>query len=456
MTAVFLLASSVPVLPRLFPPMTLVEQVQHTPFLVFGVMMCCLAAAFLALWRAARDYRVFRSLGFYYLLVGTEQFLRYFGDDVPYWSMRAIASGLLVGAAGEAMQVPRRRWILLFWPIFLFVSIAVWFPSMAFTHDWPIMASEIPLAILTILSFWRGNARDRTIAAAFLFYLVVRLTLFNSLQSLTGIKSYGTVGGLQWPYTTCTLTALGAVTLSILVRDLIHDRAEKQRLAAELAASRAVQQVLIPDRIPSIAGFTVQSIYRPFGDVGGDFFQILPLDAGGALVVIGDVSGKGMPAAMTVSLAVGALSLAVEATAKPGEILAALNRALCGRNRDGFTTCLVIRVDADGTLTVANAGHLAPYIDGQELQLDNGLPLGLAADAKYPEASVHLPAGHNILLLTDGVVEARSKTGELFGFDETAAIAGQSAESIAQAAQTFGQEDDITVLTVMRVAATGA
>jgi hypothetical protein len=453
MTICLLLTADVPMLPPIFPPMTLVEQVQHTPFLVFGVMMCCLAAAFLALWRAARDYRVFRTLGWYYLLVGTEQFLRYFGADIPYWSMRAIASGLLVGAAGEAMQVPRRRWIWLFWPICLFVSVAVWFPSMTFTRDWPVMASEIPLAILTILSFRRGTARDKTIAAAFLFYLVVRLTLFTSFQSLTGIRTYATIGGLQWPYTTCALTALGAVTLTILVRDLIRDRAEKQRLAAELAASRAVQQVLIPDQIPSIAGFTVQSVYRPFGDVGGDFFQILPLDAGGAMVVIGDVSGKGMPAAMTVSLAMGALSLAVETTTKPGEILAALNRALCGRNRDGFTTCLVIRVDADGSLTIANAGHLAPYIDGQELQLDNGLPLGLAVDSKYPETSFHLPTDHHILLLTDGVVEARSKTGKLFGFDDTAAISSQSAESIAQAAQTFGQEDDITVLTVMRAAA---
>jgi serine phosphatase RsbU (regulator of sigma subunit) len=265
------------------------------------------------------------------------------------------------------------------------------------------------------------------------------------------MTTYASIGGWQWQYTTCTLSALGAMTLAILVRDLIRDRAEKQRLAAELAASRAVQQVLIPDRIPLIPGFTVQSVYRPFGDVGGDFFQILPLSEGGALVVIGDVSGKGMPAAMTVSLVVGALSLAVETTTKPGEILAALNRALCGRNRDGFTTCLVIRADADGTLTIANAGHLAPYIDGQELQLDNGLPLGLAAEAAYPQASFKLSRGQHILVLTDGVIEARNKTGKLFGFEGTAAIAKQSAESIAHAAQEFGQEDDITVLTLHRV-----
>jgi len=299
MTSALIFAAEAPLMQRLFPPMQLAEQMQHTPFLVLGVLMCCLAAAFLALWRAARDYHVFRTLGFYYLLVGSEQFLRYLGGDVPYWSMRAIASGLLVAAAGEAMQVRWRRWILLFWPICLFVSIAVWFPSFSFTHDWPVLVSEIPLAIITVQCLMRGKARDRMIAAAFLFYLLVRLTLSDTFHHLTGMKNYASIGGWQWPYTTCTLTALGAVTLVILVRDLLRDRSEKQRLAAELAASRAVQ----------------------------------------------------------------------------------------------------------------------------------------------------------LMLITDGVVEARSKTGELFGFERSAKLSSNTADAIAQAAQAFGQEDDITVLTVTRQAA---
>lgn len=305
MTATLILAAEVPLTQRLFPSMPLAEQMQHTPFLVLGVLMCCLAATFLALWRAALDYHVFRTLGLYYLLVGTEQFLRYLGGDVPYWALRAIASGLLVAAAGEAMQVRRRRWTLLFWPIFLFVSIAVWFPSLAFTHDWPVLFSEIPLAILTVQCLRGGNARDRMIAAAFLFYLLVRLTLSDTFHHITGLRNYAYIGGWQWPYTTCTLTALGTLTLVILVGDLLRDRSEKLRLAAELAASRAVQQVLIPEQLPTVPGFRIQAVYKPFGEVGGDFFQILPLPAGGVLIAIGDVSGKGMPAAMMVSLLVG-------------------------------------------------------------------------------------------------------------------------------------------------------
>jgi hypothetical protein len=450
MMAALILEAGVPLMQRLFPPVPLVLQVQQTPALILAVLDLCLAAAYLALWRAAPDFRAFRTMGFFFILVSLQLVSTYFGGAVPEASARALAAVVLIEFAGEAMRIPRRNWTRLFWPVYVFVAIAVWFPQLFFTAEWPVLISEIPLAILIVQGFRRGNTRDRIVAAAFGFYFFLRPTLSASARKFTGLSGYADIGGWLWSYTATVLTLLGAVTLVVFARDLIRDRAEKQRLAAELAASRAVQQVLIPDQIPSIAGFTVQSVYRPFGDVGGDFFQILPLADGGALVVIGDVSGKGMPAAMTVSLAVGALCLAVEATTHPGKILAALNRALLGRNHDGFTTCLIVRADVDGTLTMANAGHIAPYMDGQELQLENGLPLGLAADATYPESSFHLYAGQHILLLTDGVVEARSKTGELFGFEHTAAIAAKSAESIALAAQEFGQEDDITVLTLQR------
>ena len=96
----------------------------------------------------------------------------------------------------------------------------------------------------------------------------------------------------------------------------------------------------------------------------------------------------------------------------------------------------------------ANAGHLAPYLDGKEITLDNGLPLGLTPDAQYRETCLSLPPGAQLTLITDGVLEARSAEGELFGFERTELISTQSAEKVAQAAQAFGQQDDITVLTV--------
>jgi serine phosphatase RsbU (regulator of sigma subunit) len=212
--------------------------------------------------------------------------------------------------------------------------------------------------------------------------------------------------------------------------------------------ARLVQQVLIPSEIPTVTGFDIHCVYKPAGHVGGDFFQIIPIASGGLLIAIGDVSGKGMPAAMTVSLLVGTLRTLAHYTNSPSEILSAMNQRMLARSQGGFTTCLVIRAAPDYTLTIANAGHLAPYLQGTEVQTFNGLPLGLAGESSYSETSLKLPMNGQLTLLTDGVVEARTRTGELLGFERTAALSTRAAESIVQAAQDFGQEDDITVLTI--------
>ncbi|HEU5458145.1 MAG TPA: SpoIIE family protein phosphatase [Terracidiphilus sp.] len=227
-------------------------------------------------------------------------------------------------------------------------------------------------------------------------------------------------------------------------------RLKQIRLEEEIRNARAVQQVLIPSSLPFIRDFKVESVYKPAEEVGGDFFQIIPLPAGGVLIVIGDVSGKGIPAAMTVSLLVGTVRTLAHYTESPAQILTAMNQRMLARTRSGFTTCLILRADTDGSLTLANAGHLAPYLGSQELTLANGLPLGLSATASYSESTRHFGENEQLTLLTDGVVEARSKTGELFGFERTLAISTHSAESIAEAAQRFGQQDDITVLTIAR------
>jgi serine phosphatase RsbU (regulator of sigma subunit) len=156
---------------------------------------------------------------------------------------------------------------------------------------------------------------------------------------------------------------------------------------------------------------------------------------------------------MTVSLLVGTLRTLAHYTQSPSEILAAMNQRMIARSHGGFTTCLVLRCDADGKLTVANAGHIAPYIAGKELPLENGLPLGVAAGSTYAECSFQLAPRQQLTLLTDGVVEARDKAGTVLGFERSAALSIQPAEEIACAAQAFGQDDDITVLTLSYAAA---
>jgi hypothetical protein len=245
---------------------------------------------------------------------------------------------------------------------------------------------------------------------------------------------------------------LALALCALLVRRWMRSAQAQRQMTLEMKQAQEVQQVLIPEAVPPIPGFSIQSIYHPAGQVGGDFFQILPAQHDAVLLCLGDVSGKGMPAAMTVSLLVGTLRTLAHYTQSPGEILAAMNQRMLGRSRGGFTTCLILLAAADGTVTVANAGHLAPYLNGRELPLENGLPLGLVAESTYAESTFHQEENEQITLLTDGVVEARAASGELFGFERTAAIAAQSAESISKTAQAFGQDDDITVLTLTRLA----
>jgi serine phosphatase RsbU (regulator of sigma subunit) len=159
---------------------------------------------------------------------------------------------------------------------------------------------------------------------------------------------------------------------------------------------------------------------------------------------------------MTVSLLVGTVRTLAHYTESPGEILSAMNQRMIGRTKVGFTTCLILRVRPDGAMAIASAGHQMPYVDGREIAGDTGLPLGILADTTYVETAGRLRECAQLTLITDGVIEARDKSGELFGFDRTTAISAQSAEQIAAHAQQFGQEDDITVVTLTRESPAGS
>jgi hypothetical protein len=241
-------------------------------------------------------------------------------------------------------------------------------------------------------------------------------------------------------------TGILVIVLIIFVRFLRVQR-EQERTSSELAAARSVQELMIPQEKMVTPGFEVETIYNPANEVGGDFYHVHPTPDGGMLVVIGDVAGKGLKAAMNVSMLMGALRSTPERG--PAKILAALNRVLVGD--DSFTTCQAAWFGADGELVLANAGHLPPYLNSQEVMLPGGLPLGVLADVSYEEVHLYLHPGDRILLMSDGVVEARQPSGELFGFDRVHNLSNQTAFYIADAAKDFGQEDDITVLTVRRL-----
>jgi serine phosphatase RsbU (regulator of sigma subunit) len=147
---------------------------------------------------------------------------------------------------------------------------------------------------------------------------------------------------------------------------------------------------------------------------------------------------------------VGAIRGIADYTSSPAEILCNLNERLLGRAGGGFSTAVAAHISANGSVAIANAGHLPPYLDGEEIDLPGALPLGVVAGAEYETSYFNLPEGCRLTFFSDGVVEAQNQKGELFGFERSRALAMQPASVIADSARLFGQQDDITVVIVHR------
>jgi Stage II sporulation protein E (SpoIIE) len=286
--------------------------------------------------------------------------------------------------------------------------------------------------------------RKNQLIAAALALIPLAATL-----SRYGIVRHRAVGPFDFDLFNLAFFASSLALFAMLGQRAWQSWRSRDELRAEFEAAREVQQQLVAPAV-DVPGFKIESVYAPAKQVGGDFFRVIPEADGALLVVVGDVSGKGLRAAMTVSAIIGALRT-MPALA-PARILGDLNRGLVGQLRGGFVTCCVARIAVDGAVTIANAGHLSPYRNGVEVDAGAGLPLGISAEVEYEESNFQLQPDESLTFLSDGVVEARNAAGELFGFERTIAISRRSAEAIAQAAVAFGQDDDITVLTLTGLA----
>jgi hypothetical protein len=352
--------------------------------------------------------------------------------------------------------------VLLPWPASWFLPVAHYSENIYLHHlaIGAVLLSALSFLLLVPVCFKSKLPEMRWIGAAALFFAVEesnRMARFIHLPSLPQ--------DFFWHGVDIDLRGISNLLFAIVMLIAMTFRLRRiqnrnREVEQEMAAARSVQQILVPDQLPSIPGLRIESAYLPAQEVGGDFFQILPIPESAdpakpsAFIVLGDVSGKGLKAAMTVSMIVGSLRAFAETHRSPGELLAGLNRRLHGRV-DGFATCLVLMIEPSGKVTLANAGHPNPYFNGVEIHTEANLPLGLAPEIRYSEITLQLPPDQLCTLVTDGVVEAASfTTRELFGFDRTLAISTQSASSIAEAARAFGlgapQADDITVLTIAR------
>ncbi len=322
-------------------------------------------------------------------------------------------------------------------PLYVFVIIAVGLRRRSRLSLWPLIVAVCLNGLFNVVTNLAVQGNRFT-----------HWTLGGKLGSI-GVHAGIYFFGLDFLLGTLLFLAL----IFTIAREQFLERERQSRIELEIKSAREVQRILVPEETPAIAGLSIASVYRPAEEVGGDFFQVVALPDGGALIALGDVSGKGLKAAMTVSLIVGTLRTLADYSQSPAAILLGLNRRLLGRTDGGFVTCLVARIDPDGDTTLANAGHLAPFRDAQELPVKGSLPLGLTMDTEYDELAFQLQEGETLTFYTDGILEARNQAGELYGFERVAALVGsdRSIEQMVEDACSFGQEDDITIFRVTRL-----
>jgi Stage II sporulation protein E (SpoIIE)/Beta-galactosidase jelly roll domain len=319
-----------------------------------------------------------------------------------------------------------------------------------------LLGVKLGLGALLFLVAYRGITRQKTEGwmAATAVLLVFVANYQHELRQV-GVPVAFSVLGFAFSMGTIAMVVSLLIITVMLLRRFIQAQALKEVWKMEIQQAQQVQQVLIPHELPQVAGLTIESEYRPAREVGGDFFQILPGQTPGAvLIVVGDVTGKGMQAGMLVALIVGAIRASAQHSSDPAQILLEVNQQLCERQQ-AIATCLILRIDAEGQVLIANAGQLPPYLNGQEIAMEGAFPIGIIPEADFSITSFVLQQGDSLFLMSDGVVEAQGEDGALFGFDRVSELLQQKASSktIATAAQDFGQEDDILVLQVRRNAA---
>jgi serine phosphatase RsbU (regulator of sigma subunit) len=229
--------------------------------------------------------------------------------------------------------------------------------------------------------------------------------------------------------------------------------------------ARRIQQASLPEEVPQLEGWQIYPLYRPAREVGGDFYDFFKLEDGRLGLIVGDATGKGVPAALVMASARSMLRAVAQTSTSPGDVLRRVNDPLATDIPPNmFVTCFYAILDPkSGNLTYANAGHDLPYLhrDGEAEELRaTGMPLGLMPKMVYEEKETILEAGDNAVLYSDGLVEAHDPEGEMFGFPRLRALVAEHAEEerplgdflledlYTFVGESWEQEDDITLLSL--------
>jgi len=263
---------------------------------------------------------------------------------------------------------------------------------------------------------------------------------------------------------------MGTIGATLRKQRLEQEISERERIEQELRVARTIQQASLPKEVPQPEGWQLSPFYQPAREVGGDFYDFFALEEGRVGVVVGDATGKGMPAALVAEATSNMLRAVAQAlgSSSPGEVLSRVNETLLARIPPNmFVTCFYAILDAgSASLRYANAGHDLPYLwhggDAGELRA-RGMPLGLMPGMSYEEEEISLREGNCVLFYSDGLVEAHDPKGEMFGFPRLRTLIAEHAEkeSLEEAlleelysfvGEGWEQEDDITLLTLRRSA----
>jgi serine phosphatase RsbU (regulator of sigma subunit)/anti-sigma regulatory factor (Ser/Thr protein kinase) len=260
--------------------------------------------------------------------------------------------------------------------------------------------------------------------------------------------------------------AAPALRVGQLVREQQAEAATRQRFQQELEVAKLIQQNFLPKQLPDLPGWQVAAYYRPAREVGGDFYDVIPLRDGLVGFVVGDVTDKGVPAALVMAATRSVLRASAQRIVNPGEVLERVNEHLCPDMPEKmFVTCLYGVLEPEtGRFRFANAGHDLPYVKtagGSEELRARGMPLGLMPGMAYEEKETVLAPGDSLLLHSDGVVEAHDPDRNMFGFPRLKqAVAdypggGELIDRVLADLQEHTgpdaeQEDDITMVTLQR------
>jgi hypothetical protein len=313
--------------------------------------------------------------------------------------------------------------------------------------DLAISATSFLLMIAIAYLGWRSVERGRWPLFLALFFSAVQD--LGVLLTLLHVQTSWQPFGVLLTFTLLCTAAMLFFFSIVLLQQFRASLKRQQVMEDDVKQAQAIQRILIPEQRSDSPGWTIESEYRPAREVGGDFFQIIPGADGSLFIVAGDVTGKGLQAGMQVALLVGAIRTESAHTSDPTRILSALNDRLNGREQ-AQATCLALRIGTEGKVTLANAGHLPPYLNGEPLAMEGSLPLGMIENPEFPVMQFDIKPNDRLVLVSDGIVEASNAKGTLFGFERLQAMLSNamSASEVASAAQDFGQEDDISVIAV--------